>query len=255
MADTISSDPGQQPRITSSLPPLFGRVVPLDPAKHAGLRLDRAAGLGFAARANAVPLSLVELPFAARHFPIVFADGPLPMPLAILGYRNGENLFVSPQGEWRPGVYLPAYLRSYPFLFLQEEGGSTLHLGIEPDAPALHTGVGEALFEEGQPSAFLKEMLRFCADLRGSLLETQAFAEALLAAGLLEKQEARVEFRTGGTAKLDGFLVMDPARFEALPDATILDWRKRRWLGGAYAVLQANASWSTVLELAEARAA
>ena len=240
---------------SGALPPLFGRVVQLDPAHHGELRLDRKAGHGFARHANAVPLSLVELPAAARHFPIVFADGPAPMPLAVLGYRNGENLFVSPDGEWKPGVYLPAYLRAFPFLFLQEAGGSLLHLGIEPDAPALHTGDGEPLFEDGQPTALLTEMLNFCKDLRASLLETQRFSQALAKAGLLERQEARVGFRDGGSARLDGFLTMSPSGFEALPDSTFLEWRQRHWLAPAYATLHASGAWNVLLSLAEARRA
>ncbi|MCQ4161574.1 SapC family protein [Roseomonas sp. GC11] len=243
------------PQPVPALPPLFGRVEPLEPARHAALRLDRSAGLGFAARANAVPLSIVELPFAARHFPIVFASGPVPMPLAVLGYRAGENLFVGADGSWRAGTYLPAYLRAYPFIFLQPEGSEKLLLGIEPDAPALHTGAGEALFEGEQPSAFLKEMLRFCSDFRASLEETQRMAIALKGAGLLEEREARVEFRSGSSARLNGFAMLNPERFDALPDETILEWRRRHWLGGIYAILQASGSWSGVLDLAEAKAA
>ncbi|WP_160938302.1 SapC family protein [Teichococcus coralli] len=255
MADASPAPAKTASQPASGMPPLFGRVEPLDPARHGGLRLDRAAGLGFAARANAVPLSIVELPLAARHFPIVFATGPLPMPLAVLGYRTGENLFVDEKGNWRAGTYLPAYLRAYPFIFLQAEGGTQLHLGIEPDAPALHTGSGDPLFEEGKPSTFLQEMLRFCSDYRASLEETQRFAEALKAAEVLEQQEARVEFRSGGSARLNGFLMMNPKRFEELPDETILAWRKRHWLGAAYAVMHAGGSWSSVLDLAETKPA
>ena len=255
MADASLTAANPAPQPAPGMPPLFGRVEPLDPARHGELRLDRSAGLGFAARANAVPLSIVELPFAARHFPIVFASGPLPMPLAVLGYRTGENLFVDDQGGWRAGTYLPAYLRAYPFIFLQPEGSSQLHLGIEPDAPALHTGSGDLLFEEGKPSAFLQEMLRFCSDYRASLEETQRFAEALKATEVLEQQEARVEFRSGGSARLNGFLMMNPKRFEELPDETILQWRKRHWLSAAYAIMHAGNSWSSVLDLAEARQA
>ncbi|MEI9982489.1 MAG: SapC family protein [Aliidongia sp.] len=37
---------------------------------------------------------------------------------AVLGYRPGENLFVDAEGRWATGVYVPWYVRCYPFAIL-----------------------------------------------------------------------------------------------------------------------------------------
>jgi hypothetical protein len=37
------------------------------------------------------------------------------LPMAVLGLENQQNLFVTENGSWEAAVYLPAYIRRYPF--------------------------------------------------------------------------------------------------------------------------------------------
>jgi hypothetical protein len=102
-----------------ALPLFFKRVVGVNPAMHAGLRLDRSTGLGFAAAAQSVPLGLGEIEAAAQHYPVLFTSGPTPTPVALLGLREGSNLFLRPDGSWQSDAYVPAYVRAFPFIFLK----------------------------------------------------------------------------------------------------------------------------------------
>jgi len=56
---------------------------------------------------------------AQRHYPIVFTGTGKPYPAAVLGLRVDQNLFIGPDGRWVEGIYVPAYVRRYPFVFIE----------------------------------------------------------------------------------------------------------------------------------------
>lgn len=196
----------------------------LSAERHAGLKL-RAADHGFAAGTNAVPLVVIEFAAAMRHYPIVFAaiDG---FPVALLGLEQG-NRFVE-DGVWADGGYVPAYVRRYPFIFVDREDSFTL--AIDRAAAQISETEGQLLFEDGKPSAQVESMLGFCRDFHGAHLQTRAFAEAITARDLLVDQHADAELLSGRRMRLSGFKVVDRAKFEALPDDVVLEWHRKGWL-------------------------
>src|SRR5262245_17190809 len=123
----------------AGLPLFFNRIVGVDPKLHGNLRLDRNAGFGFAAGAQFVPLGFEEIEAAAQDYPILFTAGTEPVVIALLGLRQGNNLFVQADGSWKPDTYIPAYVRTFPFVCLSSTSSSELYLGMEPDAACLNT--------------------------------------------------------------------------------------------------------------------
>lgn len=230
------------------MPLFYHRVVPLDLRLHADLRLDRSQPYGFAAGTNAVPISMVEFSQVAAHYPIVFA-GPNALPLAVVGLKDGQNLFVDERGRWQPGRYVPAYVRTYPFIFLQDGPMGALYLGIEPEAASLTMRAGEPLFARGKPSKMLKATIEVCTAYRDDLIRTQEFCRALVRAGLLEERSATLDFARGGAAQIDGFRGISPAAFGALRDVTFLEWRHKGWLDAVYAHLLSQERWVSLMDV------
>jgi len=71
----------------------------------------------FCRRSNAVPVSFSEFSAACHDYPLAFitADGGRSFsPVAVLGMAAAENLFLR-DNQWDRSVYLPAYVRRYPF--------------------------------------------------------------------------------------------------------------------------------------------
>jgi hypothetical protein len=67
---------------------------------------------------TALPLSFTEFAAACRDYPIAFVSGDAGgsfVPMVVLGLENQQNLFVTRDGAWDGAVYLPAYVRRYPF--------------------------------------------------------------------------------------------------------------------------------------------
>ncbi|MDB5360729.1 MAG: hypothetical protein JWO51_2026 [Rhodospirillales bacterium] len=249
----VSGD-AQAASIPPTLPLFFKEVAALDAGTHSALKLDRSKGFAYAAVANALPLGLSEIALAAQYYPIVITGGPNPMAVAILGYRAEENLFVDAKGVWQGDTYIPAYVRAFPFILIEPPGADTIYLGIETNAPLLGKK-GDALFADGKPTELVTEAMRFAMAYREDLKRAAEFAKALDGFALLQANEARLNFKSGGIARLDGFRVVDPVKLEGLDDATFLDWRKRGWLNSLYAIMQSSTRWGQIVNLANGRRA
>src|SRR3546814_1115256 len=122
---------------STSLPLFYKQPQALQPGLHAKLSVVKQAGYAFAADANSVPLVFSEMATACRHFPIVFTEGQQPSPVAVLGLRGQENLFVDAEGQWRANTYIPAYIRRYPFIFMENADQSQFTLCVDTAAASV----------------------------------------------------------------------------------------------------------------------
>lgn len=235
-----------------ALPLFFHSVVGVTPEQHGELRLDRTSGFAFAAKTQAIPLGLGELNIVCQHYPIVFTVGPQPTLVALLGLTREQNAFVQPDGTWRPDSYVPAYARAFPFIFVEDAAKKTLFVGMDPDARAISKTTGDMMFEDSKPSKTLGEAINFCAAFRDSIGAANAFGLAMEEAGMLEEEEATINFTTGGSSRVTGFKVFKADRLVNLDDATYLDWRHRGWIAAIYAHLYSAPRWGKLVELTTA---
>ena len=85
--------------------------VPLSLERHGDKSINLKRRFGFAANTNMVPVNMQEFSRVAISYPIVFTESAPASAIAILGLRQGQNLFVDDAGAWDGGVYVPAYVR------------------------------------------------------------------------------------------------------------------------------------------------
>jgi hypothetical protein len=235
------------------MPMFYTAPRPLDRAKDMNLKVSRPTHFKFAAGTNAIPLLIDEFPMAAAHYPIVFADGPMPIPAAVVGLKNDENLFVDSKGSWLNGAYLPAYLRRYPFILMDDPEQKQFVMCID-EASDMFSETGEyPLFTGEEPSDFTKSAMEFCAALRQQGDLTDEFVKALKEYDLLTPNDAKIDLRDGNAMQLSGFLIIDPKKFDALPDNVALQWRKKGWLGVVYAQLLSSHRWQNLVDLMAVR--
>src|SRR5262249_35190513 len=120
-------------------------IVPLQ--KDSKVRLPAPGEIPeFCRKTNAVPISYSEFGVASRDYALAFVSaepGKTYSAVAVLGVAGGENLFLH-DGGWDRAVYLPAYLRRYPFCMSRV----TLN-GVE-QADRLICVEKDALSEEGE---------------------------------------------------------------------------------------------------------
>jgi hypothetical protein len=229
--------------------PLFYRAPrPLDSRRHRGKRLKVSSDCAFARGTNSVPLNAIEFLQAVKHYPIVFTASDPAVPVAVVGLRERENLYVRPDGSWEPRAYVPAYVRRYPFIFLESPDQAQFTLCIDEAAGRLVEGEGEPLFEGDAPAAAALHARDFCAAFQAQASATRAFAEAIAGAGLLIENRAQATLGDGRALGMGGFRVIDEARFNALPDETVLDWRRRGWLPLVYCHLISTSNWPNLVD-------
>src|SRR5204862_1407959 len=101
--------------LSMSSPLFYENPIALNSETHRNLKIKPSSeGLKFSGKTNSVLLAGVEFAEACKHFPIVFAkiSEQLVLPVALLGFRDLENLFVDASGQWQ-SEYVPAYVRRY----------------------------------------------------------------------------------------------------------------------------------------------
>jgi hypothetical protein len=117
------------------------------------------------------------------------------VPLALMGLNEGVNVFMGEDGRFTEQVYVPAYVRRYPFMLAKLRPDSDdLSVCFDPTAGAIgEFEEGDALFEDGQPTEATKQILSFCEQFEQAGQRTQAFMQELIANELLMDGEMSVQ--------------------------------------------------------------
>lgn len=164
------------------LPMFFNDLVPLNSQNHKGWKSKQFPDVSFLAKQHAIPVTVDELIDAQRHFPIVFSAGDNPVPLALMGLNEGVNTFVDDKGVITQDVYLPAYVRRYPFMLAKLQADTDeLSLCFDPSAGVIgdHDEGNELFDENSEPTEYTKGVLDFCQKFEESGARTKAFMEEL----------------------------------------------------------------------------
>ena len=207
-------------------PQFYRQPEPLDFNRHKTLGIKDATDFAFAQNANVVMLTAMEIALASRSYPIVFTEGDAPMPVALLGLRNEENLFVQ-NGAWTKHTYIPAYIRRYPFAFLESQDKASLILCVDVQADAVSESGTTAFFDsKGAPSEFTRRALDFCRAFQIQFNATRQLSDLLKKHDLLVSRRADITTAAGDKIAVRDFLVVDEEKFNALPDEAYLDLRK-----------------------------
>lgn len=246
---TGGEKPPSEAQASAQLPLFYRSIAAIDPIRHGGKSLRGALGYGFASGAHAVALNGNEFELAARHYPIVFTSQPQIVPLCLLGLKPGQNLFVRPSGEWRPGVYVPAYVRRYPFILHTGPESQRVTLCIDEAAGAFEDGSERPMFVDGKPSDTLRNAFTFCAAFHNDFNATREFGEQLVERGLLVPNQADIILASGEKLAVGGFEVIDRGRFAGLPDSAFLEWRRKGWIGWVYAHFLSQGNWPALVEM------
>ncbi len=202
-----------------TLPLFFNDLIPLSSANHADFKLQTQSKAPFLVGQHAIPVTIDEFVSTARFFPIVFSAGQNSVPLALMGLNEGVNMFVDADGTLTKPVYVPAYIRRYPFLLAKLRSDTDeLSLCFDPSAPGVGADVeGNALFDGDQPSATTNAILDFCRQFEEAGMRTAAFMEELTKLDIL--MDGEVSIQAEGQEKpyvYRGFRMVDEEKLKDL---------------------------------------
>jgi hypothetical protein len=179
----------------ANLPLLYNDLAPLSSVEHANFKVVEMTDVKFLTAQHAVPVTVDEFALAQRHYPIVFSAGDNPVPLALFGLNEGVNTFVGEDGKFVEAVYVPAYLRRYPFLLAKlRPDADELSLCFDPTSNVIGAfETGEALFDGDQPTEAVTRILGFCEEFERSGMKTGQFMAELAEHKLLMDGEVSIQ--------------------------------------------------------------
>lgn len=180
---------------SNPLPIFYGGLEPLSSSAHAGFHSKAADRAPYLVSQHAVPITVDEFVATQRFLPIVFSVGENPVPLALMGLNEGVNVYVDDEGKVLGEVYLPAYVRRYPFMLARlSPEAQELSLCFDPTSGLVGDfAEGDALFDDGKPSETTNSILKFCEEFELSAQRTVAFMADLKAAELLMDGEVSIQ--------------------------------------------------------------
>ena len=183
----------------------YEKPVLLHRDTHRNRKVAASTSFAFASKANSLYLAGAEFGEAAREYAIVFTRvGARVAPVAMLGLRARENLYVDEQGHWTAS-YIPAFVRRYPFVLSDLPGGQ-MGVCIDEAYPGLNDKEGEALFDaKGANTPFLQNALDFLNRYQQEYLRTDTFCQRLAEMDLLMEMNARADLTDGRSFLAHGF--------------------------------------------------
>lgn len=239
-------------------PPGYGKLVLLDRVQHARLGLRKERSLRWCASLNSVYLHAAELSKAALDYPVGFVRGGPEegyFPVAVLGLRERENLFVDGQGRWQPNAYVPAYVRRHPFCVAYvrtpDNGAARQIICVQEDQLAAN---GEALFDaKGEPTASWAPWRQLIDAVEGAQAQTRDFMQRLAALDLLVPFDAVAVPKGGSQLRLNGLYRIDEQKLNALDPSALRPLLERGELRVVYAHLLSLERFATLLDLTAQR--
>lgn len=246
MATKKAETSATQPQ--ANMPLFYSAPAPLDSKKHAKLGLKNDFGLGFTKEVNAVPINMIEMPQICHYYPIAFSPDGNATPVALLGLRDNENLFVNAKGEWDEDTYIPAYIRRYPFIFSEIPGSEQLTLCVDINNNVVDEKGDQKFFDtEGKPTTLAQNALEFCKSYHAAAQQTLQFSKELADSGLLIDRSAEINVGGGKRINFSGFRIIDEQKLAAMSDKDFMEWRKKGWLPFLYAHLFSGAQWQRLV--------
>ena len=202
------------------------QIVPLNKEIHRTLRVDGRPSAAYGDGQRFVQVIVNEFPRLVVHYPILFSKDPKTGQFycgAMLGFDEGENLFLDVWGERE--FYRPLDLQRVPFYAHGTE------LAIDLEHPRVGVEGGKLLFTEfGEPTRYLQSIMWAFQDLKPGMETTKVFVARLLALKLIEPIEIEVEFDDGTTRNCVGLYTINQDVLSKLPDATVVELFRRGYM-------------------------
>ncbi len=255
MENTPNTD---QPELTGNVL-FYKNPQPLNPEQHAGLGVKQIEDpFGFLRTAHAVPVTVTEFGMASTAYPLIFVGEQL-TPIAAMGVRQGENLFVRDDGQTEPDFYVPAFVRRYPFVFANDNTSDRLLLCVDRDAPMVTNQPEVPLFENGEPSAFTQNAIEFCQEFERQRRATEEFVNIVRSMGLFEQKTVAFQPRdpqgnpVGEQQKIADYWAIDENKLAELSPEQFGELRTNGALGAIYAHMISLLNWQRIIQRALAK--
>lgn len=197
---------------------MYKKLEVINKIKDKNKGIEEVPNFSYSKELINAPIALTEFFESCKNYPIFFAkdkDNKW-FATALLGYKQGENLFVDEKGVWKDLHYIPAFIRSYPFILVNQENKEELILAVEGEYLSDKKDSKKLFDEKGENSEFLNSVLTFLNQFHADNLSTAKFIKQLEDWELLEEKSVTIVKEKDEKYNLNGFFIVNEEKLKHL---------------------------------------
>ncbi|PHR60100.1 MAG: peptidase [Robiginitomaculum sp.] len=211
----------------------------------------------FMEKSHFMPLTAPEFGSASASYPIIFA-GEEKTPLAVMGIRGNENLFVI-DGNFNNNFYMPAFARRYPFVLAGDNENDRFVVCVDEKAECVTDKKPTQKFFDGdKPSQFTNDAFEFLKQFEQDRRATDTMITRFKELDLFEQKEMNFQGNNedGSLAdkqKIADYFAVSDEKLRALDDKTLREFMDKGYLSVAYSHMASLGNWQRLVNLTLAR--
>lgn len=199
---------------------MYKQLEILNKVNHKNSSVKKVENFSYAKNLMSAPITAQEFFEACKCYPIFFAKDSKNnwFATAILGHKDDVNVFVDENGVWEKFNYIPAFVRRYPFVFVEHEveEKTDLLVAVDKDFLSEDDENGRKIFtEDGENSEYLNGVLNFLNQFNLDSQATSDFIKQLEEWELLEEKIATIE-KDKEKFNINGFFVVNEEKLKNL---------------------------------------
>lgn len=197
---------------------MYKKLEVLNKIQHKNKSVAEVSDFLYSKNLINAPVALTEFFEACKNYPIFFAkdkDNKW-FATALLGYKEGENLFVDKKGKWKELHYIPAFVRSYPFILVNQENKKELVIAVEGGYLDEKESSKKLFDENGNNSEFLNGAINFLNQYYADSLGSNEFIKQLESWELLEEKVVNIINSKNEKFTLSGFFIVNEEKLKHL---------------------------------------
>lgn len=233
---------------------IYQKPVFINSVAHKSMKVAPVKNFEFASDLNSILLLGQEFLEAAKFYPVVFTKSANDeiIPVAIVGLRNNENLFVDKKGAWKEGTYVPAFFRRYPFILANNVGqDGSFAVCIDSAYEGFGEDEGMALFnEDGEQTPEFTATINFLRNYQTQFENTKGLVKLLQEYELFKDVSANITLPAGEKLGFAGLMMVDEEAIFKLDDEKIVHLVRIGYMAWIYAHLYSLSNFRTLMAMA-----
>jgi len=234
----------------------MARIELLNNVDHKDLRVITTRSARYGDNVWFTPTFAHEFRNLQRNYPIVFTKNPNTgkfQAVALLGFENGENLFLSEDG-WDAG-YIPLSIMRQPFMIgfqeVKEVGvpKTQLVISVDVESPRISETEGEPVFlPHGGSTEYLERVNSILNLVHQGFERNQALIDMLLGMDLLESFALDVELNDGSEHRMSGFYTINEDSLRRLSGDNLVILNNNGYLEAVYMAIASLSNIATLVD-------
>lgn len=230
-------------------------TVLLNNDKHRDVRVDPGFCRDYGDAVMWSQTFFPEFRAVQAHYPILFQKEPGTgrfFSVALFGFEQGENLFLTKDGRWDAG-YIPLMMQRIPFSIGVYNGDSDearrRMVHIDLDHPKVRSDKGLRLFEEhGANTDYLDRVSGMLEAIHHWNEYEKAFIDVVTELKLLEQVTMDITLKTGTKGQLLGFYAIHEERLKELTGEQLAALNEQGFLEPIFMVVASTQKIRTLMD-------